>query len=390
MASITSLDRHKKAIDKIDLKKKDTPFHKQLDKKPEGWKYSNRGNVQYDRKHGYTQRNDESVEDRNDRAKSMQRRAQGNWKLANNMQKAKGAFSTHGREREENRDDASVFSPMDYGRQMMTGKKPLSPRSQKANQVSSNAVTSANAKSTFRAQDHVTAAVLRREKFKKEKETENRKTKDLENRLKETPGYYHGSVKDIFWAKQYDYEKARGLSNHKARIQADRKYYIQYPEELPAVRDVKPKASKTSKKTTMSPLVFSAEFNDYTGHPDYIIDPISREPMVDPVVLENGMSYERESITEWFFPKNRGIHSGSNLDPMTNEKLKSKKMAPNMSLRHAIMEYYNNWTKEQNLHKDTDKKQGGRKKTRKKRKKTRRKNKVRGKNTRGKRRVNLY
>ena len=112
------------------------------------------------------------------------------------------------------------------------------------------------------------------------------------------------------------------------------------------------------------------------GHPDYILDPISREPMVDPVVLENGMSYERESITEWF--------KRSNLDPMTNKKLKSKKMAPNMSLRHAIMGYYNNWTKEQNLYKDTGKKQGGRKKTRKKRKKTRRKNKARGKNTRGK------
>ena len=375
-----SLKRHQNVIDAQDLNRKNMPFHKTLSEKPVGWTHSNNQGVAFSRKHGFTKRNDESVEDRNDRAKSMQRRAQGNWKLANNMQKATGAFDTHGREREENRDDASLFSPMDYGRQMMTGKKPLSPRSQKANQVSSNAVNSANAKSTFRAQGHVTAAVLRREKFKKEKETENRKTKDLENRLKETPGYYHGSVKDMFWAKQYDYEKARGLSNREAGIQADEKYYIRYPEEVPVVpavvRDVKPKASKTSPKTTMPPLVFSEEFNDYTGHPDYILDPISREPMVDPVVLENGMSYERESIAEWF--------KRSNLDPMTNKKLKSKKMAPNMSLRHAIMEYYNNWTKKQNLHKDTGKKQGGRKKTRKKRKKTRRKNKARGKNTRGK------
>merc|ERR1712028_207822 len=321
-----------------------TPFHKQLDEKPEGWQYSKKGNVNYDKKTGFTQRNPETLEHLETRAKSMKKRARANWKLTSNVQKANNTFGTHGAEREENRSDAPFYNPVSYARQMATGIKPVSPRSQQARQTSSNAVDLANAKNSSAMVGHPTAAIFRREKFNREIQIERDNTRKLIEQLKQTPGYYHGNTKDIFWLKQFDAAKARGLEDNEANIEADEKYNVRYPEPVPEPvpePDIKPKGtSKTSLKTIIPPLEFSEDFMESEGHPDYILDPITRAPMNDPVVLENGMSYDRTGITEWL--------KSHDLDPMTNQKLNSKKMVPNMSLRHALTEYYNSWVSKNN------------------------------------------
>ena len=55
--------------------------------------------------------------------------------------------------------------------------------------------------------------------------------------------------------------------------------------------------------------------------------------MVDPVVLEDGHSYEKAAIEEWF-------SIGRNYSPMTNLPLASTTLRPNISLRNTIAELH--------------------------------------------------
>jgi len=61
---------------------------------------------------------------------------------------------------------------------------------------------------------------------------------------------------------------------------------------------------------------------------ELIICPISREIMVDPVMCDDGFTYERKNIEEWF--------KVSNKSPLTNLRLNSKKLMPNTILRQLI------------------------------------------------------
>ena len=64
--------------------------------------------------------------------------------------------------------------------------------------------------------------------------------------------------------------------------------------------------------------------------PDEFCCPISQEWMRDPaIVVETGMSYEREAIVEWL--------SSNDTDPSTGVELgRRKQLAPNVALRKAI------------------------------------------------------
>ena len=62
--------------------------------------------------------------------------------------------------------------------------------------------------------------------------------------------------------------------------------------------------------------------------PDEFLCPISYEVMEDPVLLEDGHTYDRKSIEAWL-----GAHSTS---PMTNIRLRSTVLNPNYALRSAI------------------------------------------------------
>lgn len=68
--------------------------------------------------------------------------------------------------------------------------------------------------------------------------------------------------------------------------------------------------------------------------PAYSLCPITQDIMVDPVVAEDGHSYERDAIKKWFQKKNTS--------PLTNKRLYSKKLIPNHNLRSQIIEMCEN------------------------------------------------
>jgi len=67
--------------------------------------------------------------------------------------------------------------------------------------------------------------------------------------------------------------------------------------------------------------------------PTTCLCPILHRLMVDPVVLEDGHSYEKAAIEEWF-------SIGRTYSPMTNLPLASTTLRPNISLRNTIAELH--------------------------------------------------
>ena len=65
--------------------------------------------------------------------------------------------------------------------------------------------------------------------------------------------------------------------------------------------------------------------------PTTCLCPILHSLMVDPVVLEDGHSYEKAAIEEWF-------STGRTYSPMTNLPVASTTLRPNISLRNTIAE----------------------------------------------------
>jgi STIP1 family protein 1 len=65
--------------------------------------------------------------------------------------------------------------------------------------------------------------------------------------------------------------------------------------------------------------------------PDYLVDPITFELLVDPVVTKNGRSYERATIIEHL--------KRSPTDPLTREPLTIGDLRPNIALREACTEF---------------------------------------------------
>jgi hypothetical protein len=68
------------------------------------------------------------------------------------------------------------------------------------------------------------------------------------------------------------------------------------------------------------------------GVPRGYLCPISLALMVDPVVAQDGHSYERTAIAEWFT-------NGRTTSPVTNLPLANTTLAANHALRAAIQEY---------------------------------------------------
>lgn len=66
--------------------------------------------------------------------------------------------------------------------------------------------------------------------------------------------------------------------------------------------------------------------------PDEFLCPISREVMIDPVIAADGFTYERNGIERWF-------KRGSNVSPMTNQRLVSRNLIPNQALKTLIMQF---------------------------------------------------
>lgn len=78
-------------------------------------------------------------------------------------------------------------------------------------------------------------------------------------------------------------------------------------------------------------LLFSLMQNDVHVPEDFIC-PITHEVMSDPVVLEDGFTYERSAILEWF-------SKDKVTSPMTNEVLTTTTMYDNAKLKSEIENY---------------------------------------------------
>jgi hypothetical protein len=70
--------------------------------------------------------------------------------------------------------------------------------------------------------------------------------------------------------------------------------------------------------------------------PQEFICPISMDIMKNPVICEDGYSYDKTNILNWL--------KTSSTSPMTREKMSLERILPNESLKNAI----DKWTKERN------------------------------------------
>lgn len=66
--------------------------------------------------------------------------------------------------------------------------------------------------------------------------------------------------------------------------------------------------------------------------PDYLLCRITDELMEEPVTLESGFTYEKESIIKHF-------ETNGNFDPMTREDVNPAILIPNKSLKYASQDY---------------------------------------------------
>lgn len=69
-----------------------------------------------------------------------------------------------------------------------------------------------------------------------------------------------------------------------------------------------------------------------TEPPSYFVCPITEEVMIDPVILADGNSYEREAIERWF-------SMGKRTSPKTNSMVDVTQVTSNTNLRQAIQEW---------------------------------------------------
>ena len=63
--------------------------------------------------------------------------------------------------------------------------------------------------------------------------------------------------------------------------------------------------------------------------PDDALCPLTLDVLVDPVMTSDGSRYEREAIEAWFGRGNR-------TSPLTNERVESTALLPNVALRRLI------------------------------------------------------
>ncbi|KAG8264661.1 hypothetical protein J6590_008596 [Homalodisca vitripennis] len=66
--------------------------------------------------------------------------------------------------------------------------------------------------------------------------------------------------------------------------------------------------------------------------PNHMICPITQQVMIDPVICEDGFTYEHDAIRAWMV-------NGRNTSPITNVPLSSTLVVPNTALRAEIKQF---------------------------------------------------
>ena len=71
--------------------------------------------------------------------------------------------------------------------------------------------------------------------------------------------------------------------------------------------------------------------------PDFMLDPISRKMIKDPVIIPSGISYEKETLEE--FMKLNGCIDPSNRYKLFRNALNRANIFPNLTLKRIIEEF---------------------------------------------------
>ena len=120
------------------------------------------------------------------------------------------------------------------------------------------------------------------------------------------------------------------------------------------------KTAKTDRKQQQAKMAVVAASKKNKAHkdskthetkvtPNQFMDIISGNVMIDPVIIESGMTYERNSISVWF-------SHGKSTCPMTGLKVNPDITIPNVALRQLIEEFasQNQWFKDKWLEAKSD------------------------------------
>lgn len=94
------------------------------------------------------------------------------------------------------------------------------------------------------------------------------------------------------------------------------------------------------KKFVESPLHHSMNVFEI---PKAFFCPITKQVMREPVMLEQGHTYEKVAILEWF-------RWGNKTCPVTGQELESLELIPNVKLQQAMDEFFSNMYKSQLIH----------------------------------------
>ncbi|CAD7949138.1 unnamed protein product [Amoebophrya sp. A120] len=91
-------------------------------------------------------------------------------------------------------------------------------------------------------------------------------------------------------------------------------------------------ASRTTPQVAASDERQATDEVEEEDHPSEFLCPISRELMADPVVAEDGQTYDRQSIQDWF-------SLGHSSSPVTREEISPNNLIPNRAVRSLIEDY---------------------------------------------------
>eukprot|EP00211_Chloroparvula_japonica_P001108 CAMPEP_0119126236 /NCGR_PEP_ID=MMETSP1310-20130426/5238_1 /TAXON_ID=464262 /ORGANISM="Genus nov. species nov., Strain RCC2339" /LENGTH=561 /DNA_ID=CAMNT_0007116387 /DNA_START=122 /DNA_END=1807 /DNA_ORIENTATION=+ len=110
------------------------------------------------------------------------------------------------------------------------------------------------------------------------------------------------------------------------------------PPQAPAAPAAPGRAKKPKSDLQLALDELNSINMDYEEYvPQYFMCPITQDIMVEPVVAEDGHTYEAEAIMKWL--------SANDRSPMTNQILRLKIMFPNHNLRSQLIDFLQQLTK---------------------------------------------
>jgi hypothetical protein len=110
-----------------------------------------------------------------------------------------------------------------------------------------------------------------------------------------------------------------------------RNYFIYNPEPIPPIQHQQPREQIEITEEELPPAYSEEQRSSpQINLLQYLKCPITHEIMTQPVVLQDGYTYEKQAITNWLSRNNRS--------PMTNLPINNFQMIPNLIVTQLIRE----------------------------------------------------